>query len=324
MLWLARRLAARLRAGDPLLARVSSSKLDFARALWPGLAVLAFGAEPVSDAALVQGAVVRAKSSFAAGMRILPAERRRAIYAVYGFCRRVDDIADSSATVEEKTAGLADWRRRLDRIFAGQANDPLERELIWAIRRFDLPRTEFEGLLDGMAIDAAAEVRIADRAGLSHYARGVAGTVGVLAVRIFGCADPASEIFAVAEGEALQLTNILRDVDEDAMLGRLYLPLSWLRQAGVPTDAPVSAIVADPRIAAVCARLAAEIETRYAALPGLLPPGTEKRMRAALIMQHSYRRIFERMQARGYVDRSTRPRLSKRERIGILLSALLK
>ncbi|MGK9230067.1 squalene/phytoene synthase family protein [Inquilinus limosus] len=324
MLWLARRLTARLRAGDPILTRVALSKADFAKALRPGLSVMAFGAKPLDDAALVRMAVFRAKSSFAAGMRILPAEGRRAIYAVYGFCRQVDDIADSAATVEEKTVALQEWRQRLDRIFAGRGEDPLDRELIWAIRRFGLPRAEFEGMLDGMTIDAAAEVRIADRAGLAHYARCVAGTVGVMAVKIFGCPDQASEAFAVAQGEALQLTNILRDVDEDATLGRLYLPESWLREAGIPTERPIPEIVADPRIAAVCARLAAEIQPLYAALPGLMPAGTEKRMKAALIMQQSYRRIFEKLQARGYADRSVRPRLSKRERIGILLSALLQ
>lgn len=324
MLWLARRLAGRLRRGDPILARVALSKADFACALRPGLSVMAFGAKPLDDAALVRMAVFRAKSSFASGMRILPADGRRAIYAVYGFCRQVDDIADSSASVAEKTADLQAWRQRLDRIFAGRGEDPLDRELIWAIRRFALPRAEFDGMLDGMTIDAAAEVRIADRAGLAHYARCVAGTVGVMAVKIFGCPDQASEAFAVAQGEALQLTNILRDVDEDAGLGRLYLPESWLREAGIPTDAPIPAIVADPRIAQVCARLAAEIQPLYAALPGLMPAGTEKRMKAALIMQHSYRRIFEMLQARGYADRSVRPRLSKREKIGILLSVLLK
>jgi phytoene synthase len=324
MLWLARKLAARLRQGDPILARVALSKADFAKALRPGLSVMAFGAKTLDDAALVRMAVVRAKSSFASGMRILPADGRRAIYAVYGFCRQVDDIADSSATVAEKTADLQAWRERLDRIFAGRGEDPLDRELIWAIRRFDLPRAEFDGMLDGMTIDAAAEVRIADRVGLAHYARCVAGTVGVMAVKIFGCPDSASAAFAVAQGEALQLTNILRDVDEDAGLGRLYLPESWLREAGIPTDAPIPTIVADPRIATVCARLAAEIEPLYAALPGLMPAGTEKRMKAALIMQRSYRRIFEMLQARGYADRSVRPRLSKREKIGILLSVLLK
>lgn len=324
MLWLARKLAARLRQGDPILARVALSKADFAKALRPGLSVMAFGARTLDDAALVRMAVVRAKSSFASGMRILPADGRRAIYAVYGFCRQVDDIADSGATVAEKTADLQAWRERLDRIFAGRGEDPLDRELIWAIRRFDLPRSEFDGMLDGMTIDAAAEVRIADRAGLAHYARCVAGTVGVMAVKIFGCPDLDSAAFAVAQGEALQLTNILRDVDEDAGLGRLYLPESWLREAGIPTDAPIPSIVADPRIATVCARLAAEIEPLYAALPGLMPAGTEKRMKAALIMQRSYRRIFEMLQARGYTDRSVRPRLSKREKIGILLSVLLK
>lgn len=320
MIRLARHLSVRLRHGDPVQRRIALRRTDVARAFGSGLHVLLRGARPVKDAVLVAATVRRAKSSFATAMRILPAERRRAIHAVYGFCRAVDNIADRAAPIAEKRAALEEWRAQLDRLFAGEASDPLGRELSWAIERYGLPRTAFDGMLDGMTIDAAPEVRIPDRAALSHYAGCVAGTVGIMSVRIFGCPGAEAEAFAVSLGEALQLTNILRDIEEDAGLGRLYLPADWLVEAGIALDQPIPAIAANPRLADVCSRLATEVAARYAALPDELPPGTARRMRPALIMQRSYQRIFEKMAARGWRPGGARPRLSGGERLAILLS----
>ena len=128
MLSLCRALAARLRAGDPLQARVKLTRADFAKALLPGLKVLTGGTpKQPSDETLVSEAVARAGSSFTNGMRILPAERKRGMYALYGFCRAVDDIADAPAPIDEKRAELAAWATELDRVYAGQADTALGR-----------------------------------------------------------------------------------------------------------------------------------------------------------------------------------------------------
>src|SRR5207244_1862533 len=119
--------------------------------------------------ALVADAVRRAGSSFAAGMRILPSEPRRAMYALYGFCRVVDDIADAPASIEEKRVALDAWRGELDRIYGGGADHALAREMAWTIARYGLPREEFDLILEGMLIDAAPTVRIADRTALAAY-----------------------------------------------------------------------------------------------------------------------------------------------------------
>jgi phytoene synthase len=310
MLSLCRSLAARLRAGDPLQARVKLTRGDFAKALLPGLKVLAGGtAKQPSDAVLVSEAVSRAGSSFTNGMRILPAERRPGMYALYGFCRAVDDIADAPAPIDEKRAELAAWSIELDKIYTGQADTALGRELI----------EEFDLILEGMTIDAAPSVRIADRVALSAYARRVAGAVGVLSCRIFGAPNDTKD-FAVYLGETLQLTNILRDVDEDAAIDRLYLPLDMLAAVGIATDQSPVAIAADPRIVQVCETLAAEVAERYRVLPSLFPVKYRKEMRSALIMQKAYGLIFDKLLARGWRERGHRPRLSKREGLATVLS----
>lgn len=322
MLHLARRLSQRLRAGDPLQARVAVTKGDFARALVPGLQVLAGGtpSQPC-DADLVTAAVQRAGSSFAAGMRILRTDRRRAMYALYGFCRVVDDIADAPASVDEKRAELDAWRGELDRIYAGLGEHALARELIDAVGRYQLPREEFDLILEGMLIDAAPSVRIADRAALAAYARRVAGAVGVLSCRIFGVSDEATKEFAIYLGETLQLTNILRDVDEDAEIDRLYLPLDLLARSGVNMTGHARGIIADPKVAEACAALAAEVDERYRRLPGTLPAHGRRALRSALIMQYGYERVFRKLAARGWRDRGSRPRLSKGERVATILAA---
>jgi squalene synthase HpnD/squalene synthase HpnC len=323
MLSLLKALAERLRGGDPLQARVKLTRGDFAWALLSGLKVLVGGGppKPTVDTEIVSAAVVRAGSSFTKGMQILPAERRRAMYALYGFCRAVDDIADAPAPIEDKRAELAAWSTVLDRIYAGQGSFALERELVDAVRRYRLPRAEFDLILEGMTIDAAPAVRIADRAGLSHYARRVAGAVGVLSCQIFGAPGEESKAFAIYLGETLQLTNILRDVDEDAAIDRLYLPLDMIWAAGISTDQDVKAIVADPRLVGICERLAAEVTERYRHVPDLLPARYRKELRSARIMQMAYGLIFQKLLARGWRERGSRPRLTKREGLVTVLSS---
>jgi squalene synthase HpnD/squalene synthase HpnC len=325
MLSLVKALAERLRNGDPLQARVKLTRGDFGRAMLPGLKVLAGGTpKQEADAAIVSVAVARAGSSFTKGMQILPPERRRAMYALYGFCRAVDDIADAPAPIGDKRAELDTWRLELDRIFAGQGNYALGRELADAVQRYGLQREEFDLILEGMTIDAAPSVRIADRAALSDYARRVAGAVGVLSCQIFGAPGPESKAFAIYLGETLQLTNILRDVDEDAEIDRLYLPVDMIATAGISTGQDIKAIVADPRIIGICESLAAEVTERYRLLPGMLPAQYRRELRSARIMQMAYGLVFQKLLARGWRDRSWRPRLSKREGLVTVLSSLLR
>ena len=175
-------------------------------------------------------------SSFAAGMRLLPRQRREAIFAVYAFCRVVDDIADGHAAPSEKREALAYWEQEIDRVFLRAPRTAVGEELIRAADAYDLPRREFDMILEGMRMDAEGMVA-PDPVRLERYVRCVAGAVGLLSMRVFGAwRGDASRRFALSLARGMQLTNILRDVEEDACLGRLYLPATILEAAGIPPD----------------------------------------------------------------------------------------
>lgn len=239
-------------------------------------------------------------------MRLLPAARRGAAFAVYGFCRAVDDIADGDGPAETRRAGLAAWRDRLTAIYAGADDSPLAA----AIRRFALPRPPFDAIIDGMEMDLAGPIIAPDMATLRRYCDRAAGAVGLLLVRIF--ADdrrPDDDAFAHALGEALQLTNILRDLDEDAARGRLYLPQEALTAAGVAAHDP-AAVLNHPDLPRACAWLAIQADARFADAAALLAGCGRRRLWPAAAMMTLYRRLLRRMVARGWDSPRTRPRLS--------------
>jgi len=309
---LARRLLSRLRAADPVVARVALTAADAAAAVARGL----FGAP--SDAAVVRARVAAAGSSFALGMAALPAERRRAQYALYAFCRAVDDIADAPLPEAEKRCLLAAWRRRL-----AEPECALSREFARAATRFALPRAEAEALLDGMETDCTPALRIPDDAAFTLYCRQVAGSVGVMSVRIFGA--PEAEGFGLALGRTLQIVNVLRDLDEDAARDRVYLPRDLLLAHGVPEElaaGPAQRLLADPRAAAAARDLAARAEAGFAEAEAMLRHLDPRPLLPARIMLWAYRRLLARLQARGFHPPRPRPRLTPLERARMAAFAL--
>jgi phytoene synthase len=313
----ARRLSERLRHTDPVLERVQVSKADVCRAFMRGLGGT-IRRPAQSDPEVTAAMVRRSGSSFRLGMQSLGHERRRAMHAVYAFCRAVDDIADGAAPASEKRAFLREWRRELDRLHRAPET-PIGRELARASSLFKLPVEECHALLDGMEMDSADRVRLATDYDLNLYGRRVAGSVGALSIRIFGA--PSAHDFAVGLGRTLQLVNILRDVDEDAACERVYVPLSRLAQLGVQ-DAPAAALVADPRFARVCANLAEEAQSGFAAADMALRHLDRRALKPAILMMENYRRVLDRLQARGWGVRQGKLRLSAADRLHLLTRAM--
>ena len=305
---LARRLLDRLRAADPVAGRVSLTKADAARAF------LAAPWRGPSDAALVRARVAAAGSSFTRGMAALRGERRRALWAVYAFCRAVDDIADGAMPEGEKRRFLDGWRAKLVR-----PDCALSRELARARDRYGLPAEECEAMIAGMETDAAPAVRLADGAALDLYCRRVAGSVGAMAVRIFGA--PQAVEFGIALGRTLQLVNILRDMDEDAARDRVYLPRDLLAAHGVP-EGPAGPMLEAPGIAAAARALAAEAEAGFAGAEAELRRLDAAALLPARIMMWGYRRLFDRLVARGFGPPRARPRLTSGEKARMAAFAL--
>jgi hydroxysqualene synthase len=314
---LARRLSQCLRHADPVLERVQVSKADVCTAFLRGLRGTIQKPSP-SDRHVTAAAVRRSSSSFRLGMQSLGPERRRAIHAVYAFCRVVDDIADGAAPASEKRVFLREWRRELDRLHRAPET-PIGRELARASTLFKLPLEECHALLDGMETDSAERVRLADDYELSLYGRRVAGSVGALSIRIFGA--PSAHDFALHLGRTLQLVNILRDVDEDASCERVYVPLSRLAQLGL-RDAPAATLVADPRFARVCENLADEARSGFTAADAALMHLDRRALKPAILMMENYRRVLDRLQARGWGRRQGRLRLSTADRLHLITRAM--
>ena len=246
------------------------------------------------------GAVVAGSgSSFLAGMRVLPRARREAIHAVYAFCRVVDDIADGEMGVPDKRAALDMWEEEIERLFLGRPATPLGRALEAPVARYALPREEFALIIDGMRMDVDGPVVAPDRERLAAYLRRVAGAVGMLSMRVFGAWRGApSQRFALALAEGLQLTNILRDVEEDAELGRIYLPADALAAGGVPADP--ARVAGHPGLARARAVTGAWARERLRDARAEIGAHDRLALVPALFMMGPYERMLRRMEAQGF------------------------
>jgi phytoene synthase len=251
-----------------------------------------------ADLAEVERIVRRSGTSFYRGMRILPADRRAAMYAIYAFCRLVDDVADEDGPLEEKRAALQAWRERVAKLGEGGGDMAVTRVLARATAAFELRPADMLAVIDGMEMDAAAPIVAPDYATLDLYCDRVASAVGRLSVRAFGDASAAADQVAYNLGRALQLTNILRDLGEDAARGRLYLPREWLFDAGVPLDP--EAAIKDPRLAQVCERMVKRVHAYFGGAGAAMARCKPDAMRPARLMAASYAAILARLERRGW------------------------
>jgi phytoene synthase len=245
------------------------------------------------------GAPSRASgSSFYTAMRILPRAQREAMFEIYSFCRLVDDIADSTEPHAKRRLGLAEWRSRIEALYAGRPGPELS-ALARAVRDFSLRKEDFLAVIDGMEMDAAQDVRAPDWATLELYCDRVASAVGRLSVRVFGMGEQDGAALAHHLGRALQLTNILRDIDEDAGIGRLYLPQDELRKAGIVTTEP-EAVLSSAALAQVCDAVAQRAATHFQEADAIMARNPRRTVKAPRIMEEVYRVMLQGMVARGW------------------------
>ena len=272
---------------------------------------------PAADAAAlehVREVTKRSGTSFYGAMRVLPQEKRDAMFAVYAYCREIDDVADDPSPPEEKIARLKDWRAEIDRLFAGNPTFPTTKALLGPVHRFGLLKRDFLALIEGMEIDASETMRGPDLKRLEHYCACVAGVVGMLSIRIFGCAHQRAQDLAWSLGQALQLTNILRDMKEDAERGRLYLPAELLDKHGITTREPMD-VLKHPNLPPVCDDLAALARRRFADAVAALKDCPRRQMRPAVVMMFVYRAILEQLLRRGWRDLDTPVRVPKWQKL---------
>ena len=244
-----------------------------------------------------QDKAAQSGSSFYYSFLFLPPEKRRAITALYAYCREVDDVVDECSDADLARAKLAWWRQEIAGTFSGAAQHPVAKALIPVVRQFDLPQARFHEIIDGMAMDLEYN-RYPDFATLQSYCYRVAGAVGLMAAQIFGYRDPATLRYAENLGTAFQLTNIIRDVGEDARRDRVYLPLDELARFGVTASEIVHLRETDSfrRLIEFQIDRAREYYQRaFADLPRV----DRKSQRPGLVMAAIYRTVLDEIYAGG-------------------------
>ncbi len=260
-------------------------------------------------------------SSFYAGMRILPREKREAMYAVYDFCRAVDDVADGDWQQQnpggDPQAEMDAWRGEIDALYRGEPGvrtQPLAPHLA----RFAIEKQDFLAVIDGMEMDLRGPVVAPDRATLDLYCDRVASAVGRLSTPIFGMEREPGRQLAHHLGRALQLTNILRDIDDDADIGRLYLARENLDDAGIAPRDP-QAVAAHPALGRACAGLIADAEAHFAQANAIMDASPRAAVKAPRLMACAYADVLRRVEARGFAPPRKRVGVNKLRLLGAVL-----
>jgi phytoene synthase len=237
-------------------------------------------------------------SSFYYSFLFLPTERRQAITALYAFCREVDDVVDENTDPQVARTSLAWWRSEIMRMMQDQPTHPVTRALSPHVKTYNLQMNDLVAIIDGMEMDLS-QTRYLDFKGLENYCWHVASVVGLLSARIFGLTDPRTLQYAEKLGLAFQLTNIIRDVGEDARRDRIYLPVSELQQFEVPAADILNAKHSE-RFERLMRFQAERAHRYYDEAFALLPAQDRRAQRAGLIMAAIYRALLHEVEADGF------------------------
>lgn len=266
--------------------------------------------------------VKKSGSSFFWSMRLLPKAKREAMYTIYAFCRHIDDIVDGDMPLREKQELLDAWREELDNIYDRKVPaTEIGRRIYKNCMRFKLPKEEFLKLIDSISMDIPKPLQAPKMVDFLRYCRGVAGVPGSLSLRIFGCKDEnLIEELATSLGNALQITNILRDVKEDAQANRLYIPKEYLKKAEISSKKP-SEVIVNKNLSIAREELAKLAEEDYAKANTIIPFLDKKVARPVRAIAAIYKKYFDIMQNRGWEVISPKPKIGKLNKFSLALRA---
>ena len=243
----------------------------------------------------VQDKTAKSGSSFYYAFLFLPPPRRAAITAFYAFCREVDDVVDEVSDPTVAATKLAWWRKEIVETFAGRPNHPVMKALLPHAAAYDITLAHLSAVIDGCQMDLE-QSRYLDFAGLARYCHLVAGVVGEVAANIFGRSEEATIAYAHKLGQAMQLTNIIRDVGDDARRGRIYLPMSEMKQFGVTAQDVLNRVYSE-RFTALMKFQAARANTSYDEALALLPAADRAAQKPGLMMANIYRTLLREIEA---------------------------
>lgn len=277
----------------------------------------------LEDLNYITDLVKKSGTSFYHGMKILPVERRNAMYAIYAFCRVVDDIADEETTdFKSKKEQLNIWRQFIVSLYETEsADNHISRALLSVIKDYKVRQEDFLAVIDGMEMDAGLPIIAPSLAELDLYCDRVASAVGRLSVRVFGDSSAEADKVAYALGRGLQLTNILRDVPEDAKRGRVYLPSEFLTQANVPNN-PLQILNATG-LPSVCKKVSEMAQNYFEQANQAMAKCNPSAMKPARLMEESYRPLLNILEKREFDYTQGRVSLPKRKKLKLALRLLV-
>lgn len=266
--------------------------------------------------------VKRSGTSFFWSMRLLPTPKRNAMYTIYAFFRHIDDIVDGSLPNEKKIELINAWREELNNIYDKKVpTTDIGRKIYKNCMRFKLPKSEFVKMLDSISMDLPIPIQAPNMDEFNQYCRGVAGVPGNLTLRIFGCEDEILiEQLSETLGRALQITNILRDIKEDAQAQRIYIPAEMLEYAGISSRDPHIVLV-DKNLAIAREKLSQIADMDYKKAFELIKTLPNKHVRSIRMIAEIYKRYFDIMQNRGWEVISPKPKISKLNKLCLILRA---
>ncbi len=265
--------------------------------------------------------VKKSGSSFFWSMRLLPKAKRGAMYTIYAFCRHIDDIVDGPMPMQEKQDLLKAWREEIENIYNKVPTTDIGRRIYKNCMRFHLPKSEFLKLIDSISMDVPQPLQAPKMTDFLKYCRGVAGVPGNLSLRIFGCQDEQLiEELATSLGNALQITNILRDIKEDAQSDRLYIPQEYLEKAEISSKNP-NEVITNKNLSVAREELAKMAAEDYAKASQIIPFLDKKAARPVRAIAAIYKKYFDLMQNRGWEIISPKPNISKFNKFSLALRA---
>lgn len=262
----------------------------------------------MTPAQYVQEKAAASGSSFYYAFLFLPPPRRAAITAFYAFCREVDDVVDEARDASVAATKLAWWQSEVQRAYAGQPTHPVMLALMPLAADYGITAAQLQAIIRGCQMDLE-QTRYLDFAALQQYCHLVAGVVGEVAALIFGQSQPQTTEYAHTLGQALQLTNIIRDVGEDASRGRIYIPINEMQKFDVKAH-EVLKCIPSPRFSALMAFQAERAQGLYTQALALLPDADRRSQKPGLMMASIYRTLLSRIEARGFPVLTERVRLS--------------
>ena len=266
--------------------------------------------------------VKQSGTSFYWAIRFLPKQKRNAMFAIYAFCRTVDDIADGVEPLNEKLLQLQKWDNKINELYNNNPTDLITHALAQTIKNYNLNKRDFIAIIDGMKTDSVARLRIHNKAALMVYCDQVACSVGRLSNNIFGIEPILGNKIAKYLGEALQLTNILRDIREDADRDRMYLPRDLLLKHG-NNKMVINEILKHPGLMGACEDLEKLNQKRFKQAEDAIKKCEIKLIKSPLIMMKIYHQLFIRLQRRGWKNFDVPVKISRMRKLWIVAHVLI-